>query len=682
MQLAAGSGESQPIPGAIIDLIASRIDQLSLPQQLALKTASVIGRTFRHQVVREIFPVERDRPQLDGTLRSLQSAELISPTPTEPLTSSLFKHVLIHEVAYQQLPRAQRRALHRMAADWFVAVHGDDPATAPLLAHHFGEADEPAQEIHFLTLAGHEALRANANAEAAGFFAAAISRHEQLCGASPATDQRIRRGGLLRQLGEANFGLGKLTAARGHLEQALPWLGYPISGAGWRLVASTAGHLLVQAWRLATSRAYRRPPPASTAAATANAAGSPAADPRQDAALVLERLSQIHYFSNEILIGSNRALRTLNMAESAHDSPGLARSYASMCVVMGLVRLHPLARHYGLLARTMAERTGHQPSLTYSLAISCMYYLGVGNWDVVARTAPICVATSERLGDLGRLAEAVCVQAMLACFLARFAESAAHYQRICELGERSGSKLHVAWGLNGLGECRFRQGQLPAAQALLEKSLALLQGMDNRTEEIRIYGLLAHALARQGRFDEARTQMLAGRKVLERDRHTTCSTLEGFAGIVEAALWAAAAGRDENIAGGLAHLKSYARLFPIGRPRLMRCAGLRAWLQGKRRKAEQLWQRSLTAARKLGLQLEEGLALYELGRHAQPQSRGRNEHLQAALEIFSALGLPYEREQAQAALDGATANGATAGLPSSAENGEGTAGQASSGTQP
>ena len=55
--------------------------------------------------------------------------------------SYVFRHILIREVAYQTLPRAERARLHAAAAAWLErGVAGREDALAELIAFHYREA--------------------------------------------------------------------------------------------------------------------------------------------------------------------------------------------------------------------------------------------------------------------------------------------------------------------------------------------------------------------------------------------------------------------------------------------------------------------------------------------------------------------------------------------------------------
>src|SRR5512133_2871687 len=103
-------------------------------------------------------------------LSTLEVAELIRRAALDPELAYLFRHAMVQEAAYGSLVKADRRRLHRAAAEALEALHaaGDQPVApevAALLAQHYHNAGEPRAQ-HYATLAGHAALARYANAEA------------------------------------------------------------------------------------------------------------------------------------------------------------------------------------------------------------------------------------------------------------------------------------------------------------------------------------------------------------------------------------------------------------------------------------------------------------------------------------------------------------------------------------
>jgi len=113
---AGGDLSSLSLPDTVQGIIISRIDQLAPPQQLALKAASVIGRIFAFRVLRDIHPVEDDKPELANYLDSLSKLEITPQETPEPDLAYIFKHIITQEVAYNLMLFAQRRKLHQAVA--------------------------------------------------------------------------------------------------------------------------------------------------------------------------------------------------------------------------------------------------------------------------------------------------------------------------------------------------------------------------------------------------------------------------------------------------------------------------------------------------------------------------------------------------------------------------------------
>ncbi|MEP7379468.1 MAG: AAA family ATPase [Chloroflexota bacterium] len=105
------------VPESVEALIRARLDTLPAPERKVLQAASVVGRIFQRSAVTAISPGEGagpiDRHLEDAVLRDLITDERV---PTEP--TFRFRHILIRDVAYATLPKAQRAELHGAVADW------------------------------------------------------------------------------------------------------------------------------------------------------------------------------------------------------------------------------------------------------------------------------------------------------------------------------------------------------------------------------------------------------------------------------------------------------------------------------------------------------------------------------------------------------------------------------------
>jgi class 3 adenylate cyclase/tetratricopeptide (TPR) repeat protein len=113
------------IPDTLQALIAARIDHLPPNEKALLHRAAVIGRVFWHGALEHISPELDVDELLDNLLlRDFVIAEQRSTIIGE--RAYRFKHVLIREVAYGGLTKAERAQLHTRFAEWLHQRAGDE----------------------------------------------------------------------------------------------------------------------------------------------------------------------------------------------------------------------------------------------------------------------------------------------------------------------------------------------------------------------------------------------------------------------------------------------------------------------------------------------------------------------------------------------------------------------------
>ena len=179
------------MPDTVQGIVTSRIDRLLPGEQLTLKVASVIGRFFAYNTLRDVYPINEDKPRLPQFLNQLEQRALTTVDSPEPELSYTFKHIITQEVAYNLLLFEQRRQLHDAVATWYEETYGlrmngrsQDDAPQPsslvlsLLVHHHHHAGNMTWERHYAILAGHQAVLQFANAEAVEYLSRALELTE------------------------------------------------------------------------------------------------------------------------------------------------------------------------------------------------------------------------------------------------------------------------------------------------------------------------------------------------------------------------------------------------------------------------------------------------------------------------------------------------------------------------
>jgi predicted ATPase len=131
-----------PLPETVQALIAARLDTLPPERKSLLQDAAVVGKVFWTGAVAAIGNVD-ERAVKDG-MRELVRKELVRPTRTSSVEGQeelAFWHVLVRDVAYQQIPRVARAEKHRGASEWIEQIAGERAADhAEILVHHAQQA--------------------------------------------------------------------------------------------------------------------------------------------------------------------------------------------------------------------------------------------------------------------------------------------------------------------------------------------------------------------------------------------------------------------------------------------------------------------------------------------------------------------------------------------------------------
>jgi class 3 adenylate cyclase len=175
-ELAASIAEkstSGELPTSVRAIIAARLDSLPPDERGVLVDASVVGRIFWRGALDEI--AERER--LTELLGSLEARDLIRREAVSRIRGDQqygFKHVLIHDVAYQSLPRAARRTRHAAVAGYLQETTGDMAQSTEAIADHWREAGEHDRAVDCLLVAADKAGRGWAKGHALTLYSAAL----------------------------------------------------------------------------------------------------------------------------------------------------------------------------------------------------------------------------------------------------------------------------------------------------------------------------------------------------------------------------------------------------------------------------------------------------------------------------------------------------------------------------
>ena len=198
------------LPASLQTLILSRIDQLTEPQKITLKVASVIGRVFPFTWLHGYYPSLGDENMIKDHLAQLSKLDLTPLDTPEPELSYLFKHIVTQEVAYETLSYATRAQLHELLARYLESIYPNDP---PLdaLAFHYNRSENLPKKREYLRKSAEAAYAMYSNETALEYYKQALAL-------SPERDELIEihlKSGAILQM------IGKRNDATAHYETAL-----------------------------------------------------------------------------------------------------------------------------------------------------------------------------------------------------------------------------------------------------------------------------------------------------------------------------------------------------------------------------------------------------------------------------------------------------------------------------
>ena len=303
-----GSAEDLPLPETVQGLIAARLDGLSPEEKRIVQDASIYGKVFWAGAV------DADEDALHSLDRKgILRRERRSAVGGE--SQYVFRHVLVRDVAYGQIPRAARGEKHVRAADWIESLgRADDHAE--LVAHHLAAAAELGVEV------GDRARitfrRAGDRARSLGAWPAAARYYGQALASWPAADEEYPR--LVAASAAAH---ARATGDTEQLDAALDAL----EAAGlWEEAAQFAANAAMTVW-YATGD-----PRAFLERGLKLLDGRPASPARAE---LLAESSRIHWFRGEY----ERAEQELAGAVELAAADGSSELRASLLTTQGVVAL-------------------------------------------------------------------------------------------------------------------------------------------------------------------------------------------------------------------------------------------------------------------------------------------------------------------------------------------------------
>jgi class 3 adenylate cyclase/tetratricopeptide (TPR) repeat protein len=257
-----GEVESLEVPETLHALVAARLDGLSGEERHLLQDAAVLGKTFTPASLAAL--TGRAAEELEPLLAGLIRKELLGlqSDPRSPEHGQYgFLQDIVRHVAYETLPRRDRRAKHLAAADYLSATLGEEEVAEVIAAHLLdahrldpdgSEAEELRERARSaLVRAGERAASLAAGSEGQRYYEQALALVDD-----PGEEAELHEhAGRMARLA------ARLPEARAHFEQAIEQLEAAGQAHAAARVRASLGDVLFHEDRLedalaATERAF------------------------------------------------------------------------------------------------------------------------------------------------------------------------------------------------------------------------------------------------------------------------------------------------------------------------------------------------------------------------------------------------------------------------------------------
>ncbi len=476
------------LPDTLQGLILARIDRLRPEQQLAVKVAAVIGRSFAYATlaytVNRYIPI--DHAVLQQHMLAIAQIDLIVVDQSEPGFDYSFKHVITQEVAYQMQLFAQRKQMHRIVAEWYEMTYGPGGEEAPqaerlalyypLLAYHYQQAEDRSRERHYATLSGKQAAAQYANTTAIAYFSRALEltpstsiseRYELLLAREQVYHLLGGREAQRQDLTALTALAERLNDDRRRAEVALRWTAY----------AEAIGDY----------------PAAQAAAQQAVEWASAAGDTTQEA--------WGHQLGGVIcwLDGNPQARSQLEKALELARAVGLteveAKSLANLGNIAWSGEDYQRAQEYYEQALALLRAIGQRRSEGVVLNNLGIIANILGDYASAQNYYQQALSRSREIGDRRGESKALNSLGSLVDGWGDYSSARSYYEQalVCcqEIGDRSGESETLTY----LGMLLYHLGDYPAAQSSSTQALAIAQEIGSRADQATALLALGNILA-------------------------------------------------------------------------------------------------------------------------------------------------------------------------------------------
>jgi len=473
-------------PQTVQGIIGARIDRLEASLKETIRTASVIGMDFAHDILRIVTGTKEE---LECQLNELQALEFVYEKSSHPELEYSFRHVFIQEVAYGGLPLSRRRNIHRKVAQAIEESCADRlEEVYEVLVHHFDMGRDRHKTLEYSLKAARKAKRVFAHKEAIAYCRKALEIGEE-----QPKDYGTRS--------EIEEDLGDIYELTGQYEEALT--SYQSSQRCCEALKRQCDLKQVGEVINGDHGPTDRPKPEELNRRIATICGKKA--------LVYERKGQydaaLHWLDNGLGLlpddclekahlsvdragvlyrqgGHADALkwcqRGLDIAQDSRDLGTEAHAYYLLGTIhadLGNIEQSIKYRQRSLSIYEQVQDLSGQAKVHNNLGVD-YYYQGI--WEQARKHYQMSLEIMDRMGDVGGVATACNNLGEVLSDQGHLDEAIQHFNRALQTWQSTGYFLGVGLSESNLGRAYVRLGNPQEGLSHLRKASQLLQQIESK----------------------------------------------------------------------------------------------------------------------------------------------------------------------------------------------------------
>lgn len=430
------------LPASLQTLILSRIDQLTEPQKVTLKVASVIGRVFLFSWLYGYYPSLGEESTVRDHLAELSKVDLTPLDTPEPELAYLFKHIVTQEVAYESLSYATRAQLHELLARYLELKYPDAPPIEAL-AYHYGRSNNASKKREYLRRSGDVARAAYSNATALEYYRQALASSPE---PDEAIDLHLNLGAVLQMTGER-------SAAKRHFQQALQ--------------TATANQIMPK---------------------------------------IIEseiKLGNAATLNSEYLQAKEWLEKAHSHALQINDLTGRCDALCELGIIHWRLADFDNATRYLQQGIDLARQIGDKRKEAYALTVLGQVKAQVGNFAESHKISEAALALAREINDKRRIAGILNNHANTHYFEGNYEAAQKMLEECLSAVREIGDKRGLALASNNLGNIFYMKNDFNTAQKYYDEALKLGHESDDRYVRSVALSSLGITLFRQGKFKES-----------------------------------------------------------------------------------------------------------------------------------------------------------------------------------